>query len=212
MNTKNCEKIQTTRAGARYGIKTLARVGILSALAFVFMLVEFPLPLMPPWLKIDLGDIPALLGSFAIGPVAGVVIEFIKNLLFMIVKNSGTGGVGEMANFLLGVALVVPAGIIYRRNHCRAGALKGMLVGLVSFTLVGAALNYFVLLPLYMSFAPNLLDGLAGITPWIHDRFTYVLYGATPFNIIKGIVVMIITYVVYKPISGFLSSGDKRRA
>ena len=125
------------------------KIGILSAIAFILMMFEVPIVPAFPWLQIDLSDVPALIGAFAFGPVAGVVIELLKNVLKMLLMGTSTGGVGEIANFLIGIAFVVPAAIVYKKGNTKKLAIVGMLVGTVAIVLMGILANIFILLPLY---------------------------------------------------------------
>ena len=126
------------------------KISLLGAIAVVLMYFDFPLPFLPfPWLKIDLSDIPALMGAFAFGPMAGVVIELLKNLLILLVKGTGTGFVGEIANFIVGVSLVAPAAWVYHRNKSKKTALLGMLLGALCIEIVGIVANVYFLY-LYM--------------------------------------------------------------
>ena len=132
----------------RNKIRTMAQIGMLSAIATVLMLFEIPLPFAPSFYEIDFSEVPVLVGCFAMGPVAGAAIELIKILLNFAINGTITAGVGELANFLLGCSFVVPAGIIYRKMHTRKGAIIGMATGTVLMTIFGCFLNAFVLLSL----------------------------------------------------------------
>lgn len=165
------------------------KVALLAAIAVVLMYIDFPLLPMFPWLKIDLSDVPALMGAFAFGPVTGIVIELVKNFLIVLVKGSGTGFVGEFANFLVGVSLILPASLIYHRNKTKKGAIIGMIVGTVSIEIVGILANVFILLPLY------------GMSMVGQELFNYVALGLLPFNGVKALLVCVVTYLLYKRLS-----------
>ena len=120
------------------------KISLLGAIAVVLMYFDFPIPFLPfPWLKIDLSDIPALMGAFAFGPMAGIVVELIKNLLILIVKGTSTYFVGELANFIVGVSLVAPAAWVYHRNKSRKNALLGMALGTLSIEIIGIIANVY---------------------------------------------------------------------
>jgi riboflavin transporter FmnP len=182
----------------------MTKVAILSVIAFLIMYIEFPIVFFPAFLKIDLSDLPALIAGFALGPVAGIMVELIKNLLHLF--QTSTGGVGELANFVIGVALVGPASAIYYRDKSRKSAIIGMLVGIVSMAIVGALANYFVLIPFYQNFMP--IDAIIAMgqqaNAAIVDVRTLVIYGVVPFNLLKGFVIMVITALIYKKISPLL--------
>ncbi len=190
-------------------VNLMVKIALLSVISFVIMFIEFPLPLFPPFLKIDLSDIGALVGAFAFGPVAGITIELLKNILHLL--RTSTGGVGELANFIVGAALVAPAGFIYSKNKSMKTALIGLSVGTLCMGLVGAIANYYILIPFYANFMP--IDQIIGMAQaansLIVDLKSYVLYAAIPFNIIKGIVVSILTLLIYKRISPLLHSGQE---
>jgi len=175
-------------------LQLMVKIGMLSALAFIIMFFEFPLLPTAPHLKMDLSDIPAIVGAFAFGPLAGVIIELIKNLLHFITRTQ-TGGIGEMANFVTGAAFVISAGLIYMRNKNKTNAIIGLAVGTVIMSLVMCFANYYILLPLYM---PALFEGPKSVV------INIILTTALPFNILKGIIVSAITIIIYKRISPIL--------
>ncbi len=188
--------------------KTLAKVGVLAAVAVVVMILEFPLPFAPSFYKLDFSEIPVLVGAFALGPVAGIAIEFIKILLNFVLNGTITAGIGELANFIIGCALIVPAAMVYRTNKSFKNAIIGLIAGIITLTVVGALLNYFVLLPVYSTAygAPiqSFIDMGHVINKYIVDLKTLVLYAVVPFNLLKGIIVSIITMLIYKKLSPIL--------
>ena len=165
------------------------KLSLLSAIAVILMYIDFPVIPIFPWLKIDLSDVPALMGAFAFGPLAGVIIELMKNLLILIVKGTGTGFVGEFANFLVGVALVWPAALIYKKNKTKKTAILGMVLGVLCIEVVGILANVYLLLPAY------------GMAMSKAELMQYVTVGLIPFNGIKSILVCGITYALYKKVS-----------
>ncbi len=185
----------------------LVRIAVLSTIAFILMYIDFPIPMLfPAFLKIDASDIPAILGAFSMGPVAGVLIELIKNILHFIVKGSETGGVGQLANFLIGCAWVIPIGLIYKRKKTKKNAIMGLIVGAVSMIVIAGVVNYYITLPFYETMMP--MEAIVGmgsvVNPAIKDYFTLVLYGITPFNVLKTLSISIITMLVYKRVSPIL--------
>ncbi len=190
----------------KFNVRYLTKVAMLVAIAVVLMYLELPLPIFPAFLKIDLSDMPALLGGFALGPLAGVIIQLLKNIIHFIVKNDGTGGIGNLANFLVGVALVIPAAIIYIRKKNIKNAVIGMAVGIVAMVSVAALANYFILWPLYVKLAG--LEYLIGASSEANNKIqnlgTYILYAVLPFNALKGVIVCLITGFIYKPLSSIL--------
>ena len=164
------------------------KLSLLSAIAVILMYIDFPVIPIFPWLKIDLSDVPALMGAFAFGPLAGVIIELMKNLLILIIKGTGTGFVGEFANFLVGVALVWPAALVYKKNKTNKTSILGMVLGVLCIEVVGILANVYLLLPAY------------GMAMSKTELMQYVTVGLIPFNGIKSILVCGITYALYKKV------------
>ncbi|MEN1761847.1 ECF transporter S component [Anoxynatronum sibiricum] len=201
------EKVEKATPVTRSRLTTsqLTKISALAVMAYVLMFLEFGLPFFPGFLKVDFSDLPALIGAFAMGPVAGILIQLVKNLIHFITK-SWSGGVGELANFIVGVFYVVPAALIYHYKKDQKHALLGMLVGTVCMTVLGSSANYFVLIPMYSQFMPleAIIEMGAVINPRIVDVKTLVLYGIAPFNFFKGLMIAGMTLVLYKRISPLL--------
>ncbi|ABP67371.1 hypothetical protein Csac_1786 [Caldicellulosiruptor saccharolyticus DSM 8903] len=185
------------------GIKNLVKISIFGALAFVVMLIEFPLGIFPDFLKLDFSDSIALILSFALGPLSGVAVEFLKNVLHLFVTK--TAGIGELANFMIGGCLVFVAGYIYNKNRTKKGAILALALSTLVFSIWAGILNYFVLLPLYekaLKFPITEIVKLAAkFNSLITDKFTLVLFSIIPFNLIKGAIISIVTFVLYKRLS-----------
>lgn len=192
-----------------FSTPTLVKVAVLSAICYVLMFIQFPIPaIFPDFLKIDISDVPAILGGMALGPVAGITIELIKNIL-QALTNSTTGGVGELANFLIGGSFVLVTSVIYRKGKSLKSSIIGLIVGTIFMTAVGAIANYFILIPFYTNFMP--LEAIIGmgsaLNPKVVDLATYIMWMVTPFNIIKGILMSIIVVLVYKKVEYILRKG-----
>ena len=185
--------------------RKISRIGVLSAAAAILFLIP-GIPIFPPIYKLDFSTLPALLGGFSLGPVAGVIIVLIKDLVGCI--NSDSNMVGELADFLVSSSLVLCASIWYRRDRTMKGALLGMGVGILIMTAVGALANYFVLIPFYrdaMGFPVEAIIGMMkAIIPAINSLWELILMATIPFNLIKGIVLCGITALLYKRLSSFL--------
>lgn len=182
--------------------RTLTTVAMLSAVSYILAFLEFPVPLSPSFAKMDLSDLPALVGTFICGPAAGLLIEFVKNALRLL--STSTGGVGELANFVIGGSYVFAAGfLLYRKCHSRWAAWISCLAASVLMGIVAAIMNYFVLLPMFEQFLPldQLIVSFSAWIPWIKTKFDVVLYNALPFNFIKGLVVSAVTIAVYQKIA-----------
>lgn len=204
-------KSKTVYADRTAKTTKLAVTAMLAALAGVLMFFEFPLGFIaPPFYEFNFSEIPVLIGTFSMGPVAGVVIEFIKILVALLIKGTTTGCVGELANFLIGCAFVIPAGLIYKHKKSRVGAIVGMLIGTLAMAVVGVLLNAFVLVPMYSAFMPitEIIKMGQAIFPAIDSTFTFCVYCVGPFNLIKGIVVSIVVFIIYKPLSHLISNLD----
>lgn len=187
--------------------RDVVKIGLLSAVSFALMLLSFPIAVIfPSFLRMDLSDVPALLGAFAMGPVAGVLIELIKNILNILIKGTETGGVGELSNFIVGSAFIIPAAVIYRRLKNKKGALLGMLFGMVSMTVVACLSNYYLIIPLYTRIFP--LEAIIGMAAAanraIVDMRTYILFAVIPFNLLKAVLISVTTLLIYKKLSPLL--------
>lgn len=177
---------------------------MLSAVAFILMFFDFSVPFMPPFIKMDLSELPALIGSFAMGPLCGVLICLIKNVLHLFITT--TGGVGELSNFLLGAVFVLPAGLIYRRKKSRKSALLGSLAGAVIMGAFSVISNYFLVYPFYYNFMSEdmVLSAYQVILPSMENILQCLVCFNMPFTIVKGLFSVVITFFVYKSISPIL--------
>lgn len=193
------------RTAASRKLLFIVTAGILAAIATVLRFLETPLPLLPTFLKLDFSNIPALIGSFSLGPIAGAAILLVKNLIYL--PFSQTGGVGEIADFVISLSLILPAALLYRFKKSRKGAIAGMATGsaLMSFV-VGPLMNYFVLIPFYSLIMPIdvIINMAAEVNPGINSVWTYIIYAVVPFNLVKSVVICIITGLLYKPLSPIL--------
>ncbi len=189
-------------------LKYIVKIGILSAVAAVLMLFELPLWFAPPFYKLDFSEIPILIGSFALGPFAGVIIELLKNLLNLLMDGTTTAFVGEFANFVTGCAFVLPAALIYKHRKSLKSALLGLAVGALSLVLVGAAMNYFVLVPafskLYHLPLENIVAMGTAVNASISDLKTLIIFAVMPFNLIKSVACSAVTLLLYKRVSKIL--------
>lgn len=216
MSTETMDKVNTKTGGqagrkGKISARTIAQIGMLGAVALVLMMFEIPLPFAPSFYKIDFSEVPVLIGSFAMGPVAGVLIELVKILLKLLTTGSSTAGVGDVANFLIGIGFCLPAAFIYRKMHSKKGAIIGMATGTVFMTLVGCFLNAYVLLPTYAKAFQMPIDALVAmgtaVNGHITSLFTFVAFAVAPFNLLKGILVSLIVALIYKKISPLLKQS-----
>jgi len=189
--------------------KNMAKIAILAVLAFILMYLEFPLPFIaPPFYKLDFSEVPVLIGGFAMGPLAAVLIEFIKILLKILFKGTTTAYVGELANFVCGCAMACPAAYVYFKNKHRKQAIKGLILGSICLVVVGFLLNVYVVIPAYINIAGYPEDAIIemgqAIFPNIDSITKLVAYCTTPFNIIKALLLSLITILLYKRVSPLL--------
>lgn len=184
----------------------MVAIAMLGTVGFLLMILDFPLPGFPPFLKMDLSEIPVLLGAIVFGPVGGIIIEALKNFLHYATHGSATGvPVGVLANFVSGLLFVLPMAIVARKVRSKKGLAGGLIIGIGLMSVVMAALNYFVLLPVYMWFLdfPHMSSAA---------MFNLALVGVLPFNLIKGILSAVIFLLLYsrlKPLIKRLNPGDR---
>lgn len=192
MKTKmNDKKVFTTHA--------LVLCAMLSVIAAILMMFEVATGFFPFFLKVEVSDIPAAIGTLAYGPLAGVLIELLKNILKIIIRGTGTGGVGELANFVVGAAYMIGLGLVCMKNKSIKRVIVGFIVATITMTLVGAIMNYYIMLPFYSKFMPmdSIIELSSEAIKVIKDKFTLVLYGITPFNILKGIMISVLSYGLF---------------
>lgn len=182
-------------------VRYMTMTAMLSAVAFVLMFLEFNVPFMPSFIKMDLSELPALIGAFAMGPASGVIICLIKNLLHLLM--STTGGVGELSNFILGALFVIPAGLMYKKKKGRKSALIGSLIGSVVMAVVSVFSNYFIVYPVYTAFMPmdTIISMYQAILPSADTLLKCLVIFNMPFTFVKGLINVIITFLIYKHIS-----------
>ena len=192
----------------------LAVAAMLSAVAAVLQFVEFSIPLIPSFVKLDISDLPALLGTFSLGPVYGVVIQLVKNLLHLPFGANASAGVGELSNFILGAVFVLCAGLVYRRHKSRKGAFWGSLLGALLMALVSIPSNYFFVYPAYVTLFGMPLDQIIGAyqailepiaqTPTDNALLNCLLVFNVPFTFCKGLLDVGLCFLIYKPLSPLL--------
>lgn len=187
-------------------IQTLAKIAMLAAVAAILMLFEIPLPfLAPTFYEIDFSEVPVLIGSFAMGPLAGIAIEAVKILLNFVITGTDTAGVGELANFLLGCSFLLPASLIYCHKKTKKTAMAGLVAGTVTMAVAACFMNAFVLLPAYAAAFGMPVEAFiqmgTAINSHINNLFTFAVLAVAPFNLVKGVAVSLIVMVLYKRIS-----------
>ena len=202
---KTTSTTATVRSG-RAATRMIVCVGMLAAISTILMLFEFPLPFLAPgFYELDFSEVPILIGAFALGPVAGVLTELVKVLLNLVVNGTQTAFVGEFANF------VIPASLIYKMKKSRKHAVIGLAAGTVTMSVVAVFINALVLLPAYAKAFGMPIDAFvemgSSINPAINSLWTFVVLAVAPFNLIKGVLVSVITVLLYKHISPILKGN-----
>lgn len=193
-------------------IRKLVVTAMMSAIATVLMMLSFSVPLVPSFLKLDFSELPALITAYAFGPLYGVLVCLIKNLVNLFF--STTMGVGEFCNFLLGTCFVLPAGLIYKKSRNFKGAIIGAIVGTTSMAILSLPLNYFLTYPIYMKFMPEevILGMYQAILPSIKSLQQALTIFNIPFTFVKGFFNVIITFLIYNHISPILKGVRKQRS
>ena len=191
-----------------FTVRKLAVTAMLGAVATVLMFISFNVPLMPSFIKLDLSELPALIASFALGPLWGVCVCLIKNLINVFF--STTGGVGELSNFILGASFVFIAGMLYKHMGGRKGALIGSLCGAAAMAVISVFSNYYVVYPVYTAFMPMdvILSMYQAINPNVKTLWDALLWFNMPFTFIKGMLSVVITFLIYKKLSPLLKGRN----
>ncbi len=196
MSTQSKRKPMDTRR--------LTGTAMLAALASVLMFINFVPPLMPSFIKMDFSEMPALLATFAYGPMYGVAVSLIKNLVNLL--STSTGGVGELSNFILSITFIIPAGLIYQRNKSKKGAIIAALVGGILMALMSVPSNLYVVYPIYTAFLP--MEAIIGmyqaILPSVDNLLEALLIFNMPYTFIKAMLNLLIVSLIYKPLSPIL--------
>ena len=193
--------------------RKIAMIGLFSAIAVILFLFEFPIPFIaPPFYELDFSEIPALVGAFAFGPVAGVLIEFCKILLKLAIKGTSTAFVGDLANFVIGCSLILPASIIYMFKKTKKTAVLSCVCGSIFMTVFGTAFNGIYLLPAFSALfgmpMEVILDMGTKINGNINSITTFVCFAVAPMNIIKSAAASVVTLLIYKPLSPILKNAQ----
>ena len=184
-------------------VQYLTRIAVLTALASILFLIEIP---VVAFYKLDLSNLPVLLGAFSMGPVAGVIILALKSFIGML--HSTSMYVGELADFIMGAAYVLPAALLYMRRKDRKTALIGMAVGTVAMIIVAVLVNWKIMIPFYMNAFGMPMEAVIGmatkVLPFVDTQWELLAYVTAPFNLLKGVVLSLLTYILYKRLSPLL--------
>lgn len=186
--------------------RALTGTAMLAAVATILMYMEFPIPIMPAFIKMDISELPALIASFAYGPLSGIAVCLIKNLIKL--PSTSTAAVGELFNFVMGALFVGVAGIVYKKNKTRKGAIIGAVAGALIMALVSLPYNYFVVYPAYVVMYHLPLEAIIGmyqaINPNVNGLLACLITFNVPFTFAKGMVDALLCFLIYKPLSPIL--------
>lgn len=199
MNQVNLQSAARTRM--------LTRVAMLSVMAAILMYFKAPVVFVAPsFMKVDISDVPILLGAFSMGPVYGIVIAGLKNMLHLLLEGSDTGCVGELSNFIVSSTFAVVASLLYRRHRTFKGAMIALTFGVLAMTALAMASNYFFIFPIYSNFMPMeaIINMGHAITSRITDLWSMMIYAVLPFNLLKGFITSAVTMLLYKKLSPIL--------
>ena len=203
VNTARTGAMKSSMTTSQRRTRYLAISAMLSAVSIVLMQFDFSVPFMPSFIKMDLSDLPALIGAYSMGPLYGVIIALVKNLLHLL--RTSTGGIGELSNFLLSALFVLPAGLIYQKNKTRRRAIIGAVIGAVSMAVFSVITNYFIVYPVYTAFMPmeTIIAMYQAILPKIKDGdlLSCLVIFNMPFTFVKAMLSVVITLLIYKPLS-----------
>ena len=198
-----------------FNTRKLAMIGMFSAIAMILHVLDFPIFFAPGFYKMDFSELPILVGSFAFGPVAGVMMEFVKILLKLCIKGTSTAFIGDLANFVVGCSLIIPASAVYSFNKTKKNAILACIAGTLVMTIFGTAFNAVYLLPAFSKFYGMPLDAILAMGTEVNPLakegsiVSFVVACVAPMNLIKGTLVSVVTLLIYKPLSPIIKTGHK---
>lgn len=189
-------------------IVMMIRAALLGAIAAVLWQFRLSLPIFPGFLSLDVSDIPALIGAITSGPLTGLLVLLVKNLLDPIIFGTNTGGIGNLADFIMGAALVVPVGFVFKKRNDTIGYIIGSVAGIASLLIVSSLVNYFILIPLYSRiFFPieRIVEIANAVNHRVVDIYTLILFAFVPFNLLKGSIVVVMGFLIFRALSPVLA-------
>lgn len=191
--------------------KNIVAIAIMACLGALLMLYDFPIFVAPGFYKLDLGDLPCLIGAFAMGPIPGLFIQILKILIKLILKPTSTAFVGEIAAFITSTSFCVSAAYIYDQKHNKKNAIKAIIIASIIMCLISCIANYYFIIPAYCNLFNMPLEAIISqgqkIFPIITNKFNFVLCCVAPFNLIKAIIIDVLTIILYKHISPLLKTN-----
>lgn len=198
-----------------FNTRKLAMIGMFSAIAMILHVLDFPIFFAPGFYKMDFSELPILVGSFAFGPVAGVMMEFVKILLKLCIKGTSTAFIGDLANFVVGCSLILSASAVYSFKKTKKSAVIACIAGTLVMTVFGTAFNAVYLLPAFSKFYGMPLDAILAMGTEVNPLakegsiVSFVVACVAPLNLIKGTLVSVVTLLIYKPLSPIIKTGHK---
>lgn len=198
-----------------FNTRKLAMIGMFSAIAMILHVLDFPIFFAPGFYKMDFSELPVLIGSFAFGPVAGVMMEFVKILLKLCVKGTSTAFIGDLANFVVGCSLILPASAVYSFKKTKKSAIIACITGTLVMTVFGTAFNAVYLLPAFSKFYGMPMDAILAMGTEVNPLakegsiISFVVACVAPMNLIKGTLVSVVTLLIYKPLSPIIKTGHR---
>lgn len=195
---------QSIKSNKYMSARVIAQIGILATISYFLRFIEFPLPIFPVFLKLDISDVPAVFGGLAMGPAAGFIILTIKNIMQIISGGSSTGGIGEIANLVIAGAYVVVVCMAYKKLRSKKGVIIGSIIGTIAMAITGAIIDYYVIFPLYAKIMipmEQIIQMGQIINPRVTDLYKFMIWLVIPFNIIKGVLTTIVILPLYEKMS-----------
>lgn len=210
---KALEKILIKDKHRTQGARYIAYVAMFSAMGGALMLLEIPLFFAPAFYKMDLSELPVLMCSFYLGPVAGITAEFLKVFIKLILKGTTTAFVGDYANFVVGCCYVLPASAIYHYRKTKTSAILGMVAGTLIMAVFGSVFNALYLIPKFAQLYGMPIDAIVGMGTAANSHIvsvpTLALYAVAPFNLLKGTCDGVLTFLLYKRLEKVFFKEEK---
>lgn len=194
----------------RHTTKRLVLTAMLGAISAILMILEFPMPFIPPFVKMDFSELPVILGGFIMGPIDGAIIAIIKIALNFLLNGTSTAGIGELANLIYSLGYMFPAVLLYHKFKSKKGAIISLTTGTIITSIISIIMNVVVIFPLYISLTELDLATIVGMTsslnPYVTDIVSLMLFSMLPFNLFKYGVTSIITFLLYKKLSSVIKN------
>lgn len=193
---------------SRNSTRRLVLTAILGAISTILMILEIPMPLIPPFVKMDFSELPVILGGFIMGPVSGSLIAVIKVVLNLLLNGTTTAGIGELANLIYSLGYMLPAVFIYRKIRTKKGAVISLVIGTIITSIISLIMNIVIIFPVYAQLMGLSLEDIisicASVNPYVKNMVSLMIFSMLPFNLFKYGVTSVITFIFYKKLSHFV--------